>query len=176
VVYSTLSIDGVLEEGRRLAIDATATRQGGRAIWRSSPRAERTYALLELPDRYDRAALRVASGVVYDKPIIAVALFPAMAEALPPLLEALGGAGSPAGVLSCKPCPNGVVVEWDPDVTQAPVIMELADVELRRFASGRVAELLSPLPPELVARVAASGLRAPQIEPQRVLELRINGA
>ena len=30
-------------------------------------------------------------------------------------------------------------MEWDPDVTEAAVILGVADVELRRFASGRVA-------------------------------------
>lgn len=176
MVYLTLSIEGVLDERRRAAIDDAAALANGRAIWRSSERANRTYALLELADKYDPATLRAAGGMVYDKPIIAVALFPAMPEALPSLLEALSGPGRPVGVLSCKACPNGVLVEWDPDLTQAPVIMGLVDVELRRFASGRIVELLSPLPPQLVAKVAASGLRAPQIEPQRILELRINGA
>jgi hypothetical protein len=36
--------------------------------------------------------------------------------------------------------------------------------------------VLSPLPPALVARLAAEGLEAPQIEPTRILELRIDGA
>jgi hypothetical protein len=176
VVYSFLSIEGVAEEETRLAIEAAAATHGGRVTWRSSERAGRTYALFELPDKYDRDALRIAGGVLYDKPIIALALFPAMAEALPSLLEALGGDGRPAGVLVCEPCPDGVVVEWDPNLTEAQVILALADVELRRFASGRIVELLSPLPQELVTKVAASGLRAPQIEPQRILELRIHGA
>lgn len=177
MVYSTLSIDGVLDSKRRAEIDDVITRAGGRAGWRASERADRTYALLELPDGYDHAAIAAASnGVVYDKGVIALALFPAHPEALPFLLEALGGAGRPAGILACRPCPGGAVVEWDPDITQAAVILGIVDTELRRFGTPRVAELLSPLPPATVAKLAASGLQAPEIEPQRILELRIDRA
>ena len=45
------------------------------------------------------------------------------------------------------------------------------DVELRRFSSGRTAELLSPLPPDVVAAVASRGLQTPQITRRRILEL-----
>jgi len=177
VAYLTLSVDGELDDVRRAAIDRVVTSQGGKAVWRTSERARRSYALFELPDRYDAAAIRAASGgTVYDKPLIAWALFPAMPEALPPLLEALGGPGRPAGVLTCSPCPGGVVIEWDPAVTSVTLIVTLADVELGRLHSGRTAEVLAPLPPEVVAKIAADGLQAPQIEPARVLELRINGA
>lgn len=140
-------------------------------LWRTSAAARRSYALLAMPDRYDAAAIRaIAAGTLYDKPIIALAVFPALTEALPSLCETLGGAGRPAGVFACVPVPGGVVVEWDPDVTDAAVVLALVDVELLRWQSGRTAELLSPLPRSLVAKVAASGLRAPQIVPERVLE------
>jgi hypothetical protein len=177
VVYSTLSTDGVLDPKRRAEIDDAVRHAGGRSVWRSSERASRTYALLEFPDGYDHAAVRAAcEGVVYDKAVIALALFPALSEALPFVLEALGGAGRPAGILACRPCPGGAVVEWDPDITEAAVVLGTADVELRRFTSARVAELLSPLPPVLVAKLAASGLQAPEIEPKRILEVRIDRA
>lgn len=177
VAYSTLSIEGVLDPKRRAEIDDAVRRAGGTALWRASEPARRTYALLELPDGYDDDAIRAAStGIAYDKAVIALALFPAASEALPPLLEAFGGPGRPAGVLACRPCPGGVVVEWDLDLTPAAVILGIADVELQRFASSRVAELLSPLPPSVVAELAARGLRAPQIVPQRILELRIDRA
>lgn len=177
VVYSTLSIEGVLEPKRRAEIDDAVLRAGGAAVWRTSQPARRTYALLELPDGYEQAEIRAAvPGVVYDKAVIALALFPTVSEALPPLLEALGGPGRPAGVLACRPLPGGAVIEWDPDLTRAAVVLGIVDVELRRFASSRVAELLSPLPPPVVAQLAASGLRAPEIEPQRILELRIDRA
>ncbi|MBV8067123.1 MAG: hypothetical protein JO113_04025 [Candidatus Eremiobacteraeota bacterium] len=177
MVYSTLRIDGVVDDERRTAVDELVRRAGGKAFWRIAATAARTYALLELPQACDHAALRIASGgVVYDKPVIAMAVFPALAEALPALLDALGGPGRPAGVLSCTRSAAGAVVEWDPDVTQAGLIAGLIDVELRRFGSARIAELLSPLPPALVASIAAAGLQASQIVPQRILELRIDRA
>ena len=52
--------------------------------------------------------------------------------------------------------------------------MKLIDVELRRFSSGRRSELLSPLTPMLSAKIAASGLKAPEIAPDRILELLID--
>jgi hypothetical protein len=132
---------------------------------------------LELPDAYDAGAISFAAGdIAYDRPIIALAVFPAVPEALPRIHDAFAGAGRPAGILACHRCPGGVIVEWDPRVTRADVVLGLVDVELRRFASGRTAELLSPLPDSLVAQVAAEGLDAPQIEPNRILELGIERA
>jgi hypothetical protein len=54
------------------------------------------------------------------------------------------------------------------------VVLGLVDVELQRFHSGRVSDVLSPLSPELAANLAAEGLAAPEIEPKRILELRID--
>ena len=102
------SIDGTFDDARRAAIEDAVRREGGKGIWRSSETAGCAYALLELPDRYDREAIRAVSGAVaYDGPIIALAVFPALAEALPPLLEALGGPGRPAGVLGSRTVPRG---------------------------------------------------------------------
>jgi hypothetical protein len=69
---------------------------------------------------------------------------------------------------------GGVVVEWDPQHSAVEVLLGTIDVELRRFSSGRRAELLSPLPPEVVAALAARGLQTPQITTQRILELIVN--
>ena len=177
VAYLTLSIDGALDDARRAAIEDAVKRESGKIVWRTSEAAGRSYALLELPDGYDRTALRAVPGAAaYDGPIIALAVFPAVAEALPALVEALGGPGRPAGVLGCHPCTGGAIVEWDPGVTEPRVVLGLIDIEVGRFGSGRVAELLSPMPRALAAKVAASGLQAPQIELQRILDLRINRA
>lgn len=171
VAYLTLSVDGDLDDVRRGAIEDAVRREGGRAIWRTSAAAGRSYALLELPDEYDISAIgATVAGSVYEKPIIALALFPVVAEALPSLREALGGPGRPAGVRACRSCPQGLILEWDPSISGAEVVMGVIDVELRRWQSGRTTEVLSPLPPSVVAMVAASGLRAPQITVERTLE------
>lgn len=167
-------MDGRVDE-RRAVIDGLVGQAGGTATWRSNAALERSYALLELPDGKHAAAIAAAAAVtVYSKPVIALALFPAVPEALSPLVEALAGPGRPAGVLSCVVRADGAILEWDPAITQTRVIVELIDLELARFQSARVTELLSPLPPLLIARVAADGLKAPQIEPARILELRID--
>jgi len=170
-------MDGLVENARRASIDEAVRRLGGSAIWRVSERAGRTYASIELPDTSDGAVLREGAGsTVYDKPVIALAVFPAVPEALPALRDALDGPGRPAGILACRPCEGGAIVEWDPEITGAELVLNLIDVELRRFASGRRSELLAPLPPALAASIAARGLQTPQITPERILELRIDGA
>jgi hypothetical protein len=175
VFYLTLSFDKDVDGERRAAIDSAVRAVGGSAVWRAREPAGRSYALLELPDGTNADAVRAASGAtVYDGAIIALAVFPVVTEALPKLLDALGGPGRPAGVLACRPCQGGVIVEWDPSRTGASLVLGLVDVELQRFGGGRVSEVLSPLPPNLAAKLAAEGLAAPEIEPNRILELRID--
>ncbi len=176
--YRTLSFDGGINDARRAALDAAVLREGGVVAWRSSRPAGRSYALLELPEGHDRSAVAAAAPEAsgYDLAIIALAVFPAALEALPHLHEALGGPGRPAGVLACRPCEGGVIVEWDPHRVGVRVVVGLVDLELQRFNSSRTAEVLSPLTPELVAAIAAQGLEAPEIEPARILELRIDRA
>jgi hypothetical protein len=177
VLFVTLRADGPLDGARRVAVDAAVRSAGGSSRWRTSARADRTYALLELPDVKGLTAVAAASdAVVYDSPVIALAVFPAVAEALPPLLAALGGAGRPAGIRSCEPCDGGVVVEWDLERTPAAMMLAAVDVELRRFSSGRTAELLTPLPQAWIARIAGAGLQAAEITPDRVLETLIERA
>jgi hypothetical protein len=179
VTYLTLSVDGVADSGAREEIDEAVRRQGGRTVWRTHSNVARSYALVELPDAHDAGALRaLCSGVVYETPIIALAVSPTVPQALPGILDALGGPGRPGGIRSCRPCRGdaGVVVEWDPNVSSAQLVLGLIDVELGRFASGRTTELLSPLPEAVVAKIASDGLRAPEIAPARVLELLIDDA
>ena len=175
VGYLTISVAGKPDDSRRDAVEAIARARGGRAMWRLNPSAGRSYALIELPDGFDLRDISIAPGeVVYETAVIAWAVFPTVPEALPQLYEALGGAGRPRGVLACRPCPQGAIVEWDPDSGGIEIVRKLIDVELRRFCSGRRSELLSPLTPALSAKVAASGLKGPEIAPDRILELLID--
>jgi hypothetical protein len=175
VAYLTISIAGNPVDSRRDAIEAFAQAQGGRAMWRFNPSAGRAYALLELPDGVDLSEASIApTEVAYETAVIAWAVFPTVPEALPNLCAALGGPGRPVGVLACRPCPQGAIIEWDPDSGGIEIIMRLVDVELRRFCSGRRAELLSPLTPRLSAKIAASGMSAPEIAVDRILELLID--
>ena len=144
-------------------------------MWRTNARVGRTYGLIDLPDAQAAASIGAAvpRARVYDAPIIALALYPSVAQALPPLAQALGGPGKPAGMLACDPIDGGLVLEWDPERSSAAVVLGVVDVELERFRSGKTAELLAPLAPAWVARIAAEGLRAPDIAPERILETLI---
>lgn len=172
VDYLTISVDGALDPARKAEIDDAAARHGAKIIWRTNVAANRSYASIGAPSGIAVADIPTAPGdTIYDGPIIALALFPTVPEALPVLLEALAGPGRPEGVLACHAMAGGMIVEWDPQRSAADVMLGTIDVELRRFSSGRTAELLSPLPPEVLAAVAARGLQTPQITTRRILEL-----
>lgn len=175
VAYTTLSIDGMPDERCREEIDDAVRLQGGRATWRAHPEIGRTYALLEIPGDFDTEAIRAVVGAQwYETAVIALAVSPAVPQALPALRQALHGPGRPAGVLACHPFPNGVVVEWDPDVSRVELVLGLIDAELRRFASGRTAEVLAPLPQSAIVKLASEGLRAPEVRLDRVLEVLVD--
>jgi hypothetical protein len=174
VTFQTVSFGREATRAERDDVEAAVRRAGGSVSWRTSARAGRTYGLVTLPA--GNAASALGAAKVHGAALIAVAVFPGVAEALPFLLDALGGAGRPSGVLGCAPCPGGVVVEWDPRQTTAATILGLIDVELRRFGGARSAELLAPLPPDLVARLASEGLQAPDIGSERELETLLERA
>jgi hypothetical protein len=175
VAYMTLSIGGTPDERRREAIDEAVRSHGGRTTWRAHPEIGRTYALLENAGSFDAQAVRAVAGAqAYETAVIAMAVSPAVPQALPALQEALCGPGRPVGILACHPFPGGVILEWDPDVSRAELVLGLIDAELRRFASGRTAEVLTPLPKSTIAKLASEGLQAPQVRLDRVLEARVD--
>lgn len=158
--------------------EALVRRCGARVTWQRSTACKRTYGLVEGADAACASALREATrAVVLDRPVIALAITPGAPEALPPILNALGGPGRPAGVLGCESHAGSVVVEWDLDVTPLDVILNAVDVEIDRFRARRVNALLTPLPLAWWTRIAAIGLHSPDITAQRVLEeqLEVHG-
>jgi hypothetical protein len=172
VNYLTISVAGALDPARKAEIDEAVARRGGTIAWRTHSAVNRSYASVASASPIGVSDVPPAAGdVVYNGAIIALALFPTVPEALPLLIEALQGSGRPEGVLACQAVPGGLVVEWNPQRSPVELVLGVVDLELRRFAGGRTAELLSPLPAEVVAAVAASGLQTPQITTQRILEL-----
>ncbi len=165
---------GANDEAQRARIDAAVRSHGGHIRWHTSLRASRSYGLVELPEGWSEAAAAAAAAaagaIAFDSPVIALAVFPTVAEALPSLLDVLGGRGRPDGVVSCEPCDGGIVVEWDLQRTGAGVVLGTIDVELARFHSGRTAELLTPLAPGWIAKIAADGLQAAEMSSGQVLE------
>jgi hypothetical protein len=159
------------------AVRAIAESDGAVVAWVDSPAYERTYGLIESATARCAAALRATRATVFDRPIIALAVVPSVPEASPLLLDALGGAGRPAGVVGCEAFPGGVIVEWDLDETGLDVVLNLVDIEIDRFRAARVNALLTPLPLAWWTRIAAAGLHAQEISPDRVLEeqLKVHG-
>lgn len=169
--FLTVRFDAIPDDAERGRVGAAAG--AGVVRWRDNPAFNRTYALLDVDER---ASLRVRAEFqtrvqVYLGAIIALAVVPAQPEALPSLLDALGGAGRPAGVRSAERHGGAVLVEWDPARTLPSVVLSLIEIELRRFGGGRTAALLAPLAPEVAALIARDGLRTSQIAPDRMLEV-----
>jgi hypothetical protein len=171
VPASTLRSDLILHDSVRATVESAVAARGGRVTWRDDAGSSRTYGLIELPE--DAPAVRAVVRepvVVYEAPIIALAVSPTVPEALPPLLEAFSGPGRPDAVLSCEASNGRLILEWNPSRTKSALVFALLDTELRRFASGRTAELLAPLPESVAAQIAAEGLSTPEIASNRVLE------
>jgi hypothetical protein len=171
----TLCYRGVPDTGEMQHMHAAAASRGGSIEWGLHPHFGRAYALINGEHAECFGAMRdECRAVVFKTPVIALAVFPSVAEALPSIVEALTGPGRPGGIIACDRLDHGVVIEWDLDRTAASVVLGLIDTELDRFHAGRVNMLLSPLPLEWWTRIASEGLRAPEIAPDRVIENLLN--
>lgn len=131
----------------------------------------RAYVLLEGATGTDPVELesRLPEAHWYSEAIIALEIEPVPADALPMLVTALGGQGAPAGV-TCELLNGRAIVEIHPSLTQAALVIRIADVELRRLNAARRTRLLAPLPLHVLTQIAAAGLQTPEIAPERVLE------
>jgi hypothetical protein len=69
---------------------------------------------------------------------------------------------------------DALALEWNAKRTAPRVVMALIDVELQRFSGRRITKLLAPLSTEIQAQIAAEGLHAPEIAPDRILEVLID--
>ncbi len=162
----TIRFDAAPDVAERAALERSIAAAAGRVAWRSDAATGRTYGLIETPESTEFAV----SGTSFARAIIALAVTPRPPEAFPALLEALGGAGRPAGIASCERVAGDLVLEWDPSVSAVSLVIAVLDTELRRFSGARVARSLAPLPDAVTAMVAAGGLGAPEIGPDRILE------
>lgn len=106
----------------------------------------------------------------FEEAVIALAIEPTPGDALRGIAGAFSAAGALAGVLDCAVFADGVVIEFQPAKTAPSLVLHVVDVELRRFHGYRKVRLLNPLPAEVLAQVAASGLQASEIGPERILE------
>jgi hypothetical protein len=168
----TLRIDAPATDALREHIAKELVRDGMRVEFSDPNDLARTYVLVEGPQSVDPAELEspAIEGRWYSEAIIALAIEPEPSDALPPLAKALGGAGAPAGVIGCETSGASLIVEVLPSVTQPRLVLDIADVELRRFSGRRRVRLLGPVPRATLASIAAAGLQAPEIGEDRILE------
>ena len=151
---------------------AALARDGVRVRMSDANGIARTYASIEGPEGVDPVQLepRIPDARWYDAEIIALAIEPLPADALPVLARALGGPGAPAGVCDCTSDGTRLFLEFRPDVTPAGLLARIIEVELRRFGGSHRTKLISPLSMRAAAAIAADGLQAPEIAADRILE------
>ncbi|MBV8491001.1 MAG: hypothetical protein JO199_10785 [Candidatus Eremiobacteraeota bacterium] len=176
-VRTGASFDGT----SRKAVEDAVLSRGGAVLWHDGGAFERTYALVEAPVEARVTAAEVGrlfggDATVYEGALVAVAIVPAHAAGIPALVDAFGGAGRPAGMVTCEASAGAAILEWDPSATAPETVWNLVDAELERYGSGRCATLLSPLPADVTAAIAARGLQAPEIGPERVIETLLERA
>ena len=168
----TVRFESTIDEAQRQTMAASLPSGASLNLGQSQSGARRTYALVEGPASLEPAEAERSFPQArwYDEAIIALEIEPTPADALPAIGGALGGGGSPAGVLECTIVAGSAIVEFRPALTSPSLILHLVDVELRRFHGYRKVTLLNPLPAWLVAQIAAAGLQAPEIASDRILE------
>lgn len=173
----TIRFDGVLGDAQRKELAAELP-AGASVHFSDDTRWKRTYGLVEGTALLEpgEAAGSLANARWYDDAIIALAIEPTPADALPAILEALSGPGGPAGVLECAVSGGAAIVEFLPSRITPSLILNVIDVELRRFRGYRSVALLNPLPAEVSAKIAADGLQASEITTQRILETLLEQA
>jgi hypothetical protein len=174
----TLRIDAPANDSVQTRVAAALSHDGVHVRFGAEHRFPHRYALIEGPEGIDPAELRerVADAHWYDEAVIALAIEPAPQDALPQLLHALSGPGAPAGICGVRSTEDAIIVDIRPLVTQPSFVLRIVDVELERFHGYRRTHLLSPLPPDAIARIAAVGLQAPEISPDRILEALLERA
>lgn len=168
----TIRFDRSLKEAERRQLH-DRMREGARiSFGESVSTIARTYGLIEGSVAVEPAEIVAPLGTarVYDEAIIVLAIEPTPPDALPAIATTLSGAGGPSGVLECVAIGNAAIVEFRPDQISPALVLQLADVELRRFHGYRRVRSLAPLPADMIAAIAAAGMQAPEIAPDRILE------
>ncbi len=134
------------------------------------------YVLIEGPQTVDPAEVSVrVPAHWYDEAIVVLAIEPRPTDALPRLHRRLTGAGAPSALMAARIEEDGLIVECSP--RSAPlVVLAVIDTELRRWNGTRSTRLLAPLPARVWTSIAARGLQAPEIAPDRILESLLEAA
>lgn len=170
--FQTLRLDAELDESTMKALEHASSAFGGSVRTRFSERFGRSYTAIDASQPVPAEALlqAIPSAALFDDGVIALAIEPMPTDALPDLAHALGGRGGPSGVRSAERVGDALIVEFSADHNPARFVLDIVDVELRRYNGHRRVELLTPAPAQWLARIAAEGLSAPEIDESRILE------
>ncbi len=174
----TVRIECVLSDAERRRIAQVLDGMGADVAFRCSDTFDRTYALVQGSPTSEpiEAEAVLPQAHWFPDVVLALAIEPSAPQALPALLHAFAGNGAPAGVRGCERRAQSLIVEFALHITPPELVLNLADIELRRFAASRSCRLLSPLPESDLAAIAARGLNAPEIASNRILESLLEGA
>jgi len=168
----TVRFDSVIDSATQRKISASLP--GGSSLQFGAPYAAgaRTYGLVQGPPSLEpgEVAQALAGARLYDEAIIALAIDPTPKDALPAIARAFSSDAGLAGVIDSGIAGNAFIVEFQPARAAPALVLNLVDVELRRFRGYRKVTLLNPLTPEILAQIAAGGLQASEIGPDRILE------
>ena len=102
--------------------------------------------------------------------LLSVALRIDDADAREAVRSAVFGAGRPAGVVRCETVGSELIIDVIDATTPIELVVQIADIELRRFSLPRRARLIGDLPDATAARIAGAGLGEPDLTVARIIE------
>jgi len=162
--------ESVLAPSERAAAVTALDSAGAKVTSWGVAGASRTYARLRLTATTDVERVRAAIDARIDEPALTVLqVVPRESERLPALLEALAGAGRPAGIVEAGICDGGLCVELDERATPLRFLVDIIDVELAPAPGRRIVALL-PLDDASLTAFASATLAAPEIDGSRLVE------
>jgi len=85
---------------------------------------------------------------------------------------ALDGRGKPVGVKSCEQRTGALFVRVDPAITPPDLVRHLVEIERRRFAASRTADVRA-LDDNQLARLVARAIQEPNLDENRIIEHRV---
>ncbi len=167
---ASIRFDRVLAQGERAAAIRALDSCGAKATSWAVARCGRSYAIARLTPECDLSALRETLGARADEPaLVVVDVIPRDPERIGSLVQALAGAGGPAGVVDVKASGDALTVELNQATTSLRLLVDVIDAELECSPGRRILPLF-PLSDATLTGFAAATLRAPEIDLSRLVE------
>ncbi|MDQ2857977.1 MAG: hypothetical protein M3R53_04910 [Candidatus Eremiobacteraeota bacterium] len=170
---ASIRFDHVLAAGER-EIAARTLRSAGATVTSWNDAGQRSYAALSVEPAASLVPLPAGGdGRIDEPPLVVLRITPAAPERLAALAGALGGAGRPHGVTSCRLDGAALIVELRAQTTPLAFIVALVDVELAP-SPGRRIEPLLPLDDVTLTAFARDVLAEPDLDANRLIETHLD--